>query len=85
MPSGGDINMKTRIKCDKCDWFIEDGLVPAWFFRRCPKCGAVVIDKKDLALWCVVKFISGLDWVTRLFIHNPQTVTIHIDSAKLKR
>lgn len=77
--------MITRIKCDKCDWFKHGGYVPVWYFRKCPKCGAEVINGKDLSLWMVVKVFEIVDRITRLFMKNPELVNIHIDSAELTK
>ena len=73
--------MKTRIKCDVCDWK-EYGRIPAWYFSRCPKCGARVINVRDLFIYAVCLFVSALSRTVLFFNPEAKTVMVHIDTKQ---
>lgn len=51
---------KVTIKCDSCD-FQDEGSVPEWHGKPCPKCGAPdVVTDQDLEMYNNIMALASL-------------------------
>ncbi len=80
-----------RIACENCDWEFypvkqKYSEVKKWHNKPCPKCGSIVIDDKDIKyarfIWTLAFISKVVDKIKR---GKSNKVTIHIDSAKVKK
>jgi len=87
------MKLRVNVKCDKCDWRLEEQNIYDWHNKECPKCNdCIIINDKDLnAYKNIVKINDALEstGIVKILDKTPDNyngilVNIKFDSAKLR-